>query len=180
MTNRRRILIVEDNVEQAAAMQAVLPCFRVEVAGSVREALGKLRTQCEDPISAILLDLRLPNGQGITVVKAFQVAFPRVPMIVVTGMNEEEVDASRVIRAGAQDMLRKPVDPATLRDTVIRAIVRHEVRVAFSPIEEELEQIKAVAQERCEFMTAAASNSASGYMPRTKPDSDPGKTKGRV
>jgi FixJ family two-component response regulator len=166
MPNRRRVLIVEDDTKAAAATQEILPCFRVEVAGSIREAIGIIGTVNAKPISCILLDLRLPNGQGVAVVSAFQRAYPNVPMVVVTGMGPDEIDASRVIYAGAQDLLRKPVDPAILRETLIRAIVRHEVRQKFDPITEELEKIKMAAAQSSDFMRQAATDSARGIVPK--------------
>jgi DNA-binding response OmpR family regulator len=146
-TAKRKVLIVEDNIEQAELEARFLPNFDTEIAGSREEGLRRLLSLGPKNVSAILLDLKLPNGQGKAVVVAFQTAFPAVPIVVVTGLNEVDVDRTELILAGAQEIIRKPFSPEELNDAVVLAVVRHEVRRAFAPVDKQIEQI---AEKKCD------------------------------
>ena len=57
-------------------------------------------------VDVILLDLGLPDGQGIEVVRRTRLAAPRVPLVVLTGQ-DDAVLALEALQAGAQDYLIK-------------------------------------------------------------------------
>src|ERR1700691_3738740 len=110
MTKRaiKLLLLVEDNAgdarliremfnEQGATDTAVM---RV---GSMSEAEKCL---VEDPIDIILLDLGLPDSQGLDAVRRAHSAAPRVPLVVLTGMDDESL-AAQALQVGAQDYLIK-------------------------------------------------------------------------
>ena len=110
MTKRaiKLLLLVEDNAgdarliremfnEQGATDTAVM---RV---GSMSEAEKCL---VEDPIDIILLDLGLPDSQGLDAVRRAHAAAPRVPLVVLTGLDDESL-AGNALQVGAQDYLIK-------------------------------------------------------------------------
>ncbi len=107
------VLVVEDNALVTSAMRILLEdaAFRVSTAASLAEA----HALClKDPPAAILLDLRLPDGDGLSLLKRLR-ADGIVPGVVValTGRDEPDIRA-RCLRAGCLDVLLKPVDVRSL------------------------------------------------------------------
>jgi len=77
--------------------------FEMSHAGRLGDAIQMLETL---KVDAILLDLSLPDAQGITTVRQVRAAVPHVPIIVLTGSNDEAL-AVLTLREGAQDYLVK-------------------------------------------------------------------------
>lgn len=106
-----RVLIVEDNVQDAANLKATLEGrtevrFIVDMASSKKEAIAKLKMTEFD---AVLLDLRLPDDEGVPLVKSVVDATREPGIVVLTGWGFEM--ESRIKAAGADDFLTKPIDP---------------------------------------------------------------------
>jgi len=106
--NRTRLLLVEDNPGDARLIRELLrqaepfPLQLTHVE-RLRDAIEHLARQETD---AVLLDLVLPDAQGLdTVLQIFEVA-PDIPVIVLTGVSDERV-ALEAMHAGAQDYLAK-------------------------------------------------------------------------
>ena len=89
-------LIVEDLLEGA------LPGARLARARTFAQALATL----EDDIDCLLLDLKLPDAEGLDTVVRLRAQAPGVPLIVLTGLNDEAAGVGAV-EAGAQDYLVK-------------------------------------------------------------------------
>jgi two-component system cell cycle response regulator len=103
-----KILYVEDNLGDARLLQEVLlelaPLrFDVTHVTSVAAALDALKTTRFD---VGLLDLGLPDAQGLEVVRRIHPATPETPLIVLTGLKDDQV-AVRSLHEGAQDYLVK-------------------------------------------------------------------------
>ena len=86
------VLLVEDNPGDARLIRERLVVahgddFRVEHVARVVEACERL---AEGGIDLVLLDLYLPDSSGIGTVTRVHAAAPRVPIVVLTGMNDEE------------------------------------------------------------------------------------------
>jgi two-component system KDP operon response regulator KdpE len=112
------VLVVEDNSLVSDAMRILFEASgsRVSVAGSVAEAL---RVSGEDPADLVLLDLTLPDGDGLDVVAGYRAregAHPSV-FVALTG-RDDAATHDRCIAAGCRDVLVKPV-PA--RELVARS-----------------------------------------------------------
>lgn len=89
-------LIVEDLLEGA------LPGARLTRARTFAQALAKLA----DDIDCLLLDLKLPDAEGLDTVVRLRTQAPGIPLIVLTGLNDEAAGVGAV-EAGAQDYLVK-------------------------------------------------------------------------
>ena len=73
----------------------------------------------------ILLDLSLPDSQGLETYRAIHARDPEVPVLVLSGLNDESV-ALKAVNEGAQDFLRKSkVDSELLPRAIRYAIERH-------------------------------------------------------
>ncbi|MCB9799523.1 MAG: response regulator [Candidatus Omnitrophica bacterium] len=102
------VLLIEDNIIETKVMTAILskadnPSIHFRAAASLNEGLEQLKDFSAD---LILLDLTLPDSEGIeTFLKAQQEA-PDIAIIVLTGLDDETV-ALEALRHGAQDYLIK-------------------------------------------------------------------------
>jgi DNA-binding response OmpR family regulator len=107
------VLIVEDNALVTSATRILLEDagFRVSTAGTVAEAQAICH---DDPPQVILLDLRLPDGDGLALMKRISEDSATSPIVAaLTGREEPEIRA-RCLRAGCVDVLLKPVDTRAL------------------------------------------------------------------
>jgi DNA-binding response OmpR family regulator len=107
------VLVVEDNALVTSATRILLEDagFRVSTAATVAEAQAICQS---DAPEVILLDLRLPDGDGLALIKRVHEESSAAPIVVaLTGRDEPEVRA-RCLRAGCVDVLLKPVDTRAL------------------------------------------------------------------
>jgi DNA-binding NtrC family response regulator len=109
MSAKVRILIVDDEPVVRQAFARVLSSDRcsVETVGDGHDALQRMRQQAFD---VVLLDLRMPGIDGMTVLRAIKKDWPASEVIVVTGYAALET-AKESVALGAFDYLAKPVGP---------------------------------------------------------------------
>jgi len=104
----RRVLLIEDNPNDALLIQIMLSeagadHFYVEHRERLAEGLKRV---AQGGISLILLDLSLPDSQGLETFTRLHAAAPRVPIIVLSGLNDTTL-AVEAVHEGAQDYLIK-------------------------------------------------------------------------
>ncbi len=121
-----RILMVEDSTPYALALQEYLVRAaedRVEVTRA--ETMAAARPHIlEGRFDAVLLDLSLPDSRGLATVEQATSLNPRLPIIVLTGLDDEGT-ATEAVRKGAQDYLVKGnVDGALLVRSIRYAVER--------------------------------------------------------
>jgi two-component system response regulator MprA len=116
-----RILVVEDERPFRDALERVLRTdgYEVELAGDGQAALRALSVR---PPDAIVLDVILPELDGIEVCRRLRTAGDRVPVLMVTALDAVE-DRVAGLDAGADDYLVKPFSISELRARV-RALLR--------------------------------------------------------
>ncbi len=105
-----RLLLVEDHEDSAAALSYVLrhQGYEVRVAHSVAEGIA-----CADAtLDLIVSDLGLPDGSGLDLMRQLTARMP-IKGIALTGSGRAE-DRAKILAAGFQRHLVKPVDIATL------------------------------------------------------------------
>jgi diguanylate cyclase (GGDEF)-like protein len=128
------ILLVEDNPGDVRLVEELLRAAWV-VAGSinhvssVEDAIGRV---AEDAPACILLDLSLPDAQGLGTLERVRDAHPSVPIVVLTG-TDDEAQAVQAVQEGAQDYLIKgQVDGHLLGRAIRYAIERKFAEVQLS------------------------------------------------
>jgi PAS domain S-box-containing protein len=120
-----KVLLVEDNPADARLVREMLKESHRPVelthAARLRDALEFLRTQ---GFNAILLDLNLPDSEGMNTFLRARAEALHAPIVVLTGVADEEV-AARAVREGAQDYLVKAeVDGPLLYRSIRYAVER--------------------------------------------------------
>ena len=107
------VLVVEDNVLVTSATRILLEDagFRVTTAARLADAYSIVRS---DPPDAVLLDLRLPDGDGLSLLSRLREEDVPLPVVAaLTGRDEPEIRA-RCMRAGCAAVFVKPVDARAL------------------------------------------------------------------
>jgi two-component system cell cycle sensor histidine kinase/response regulator CckA len=132
------VLLVEDNPADARLLQEALTSahqeeFRLVRVETLCEALRRL---ADGGIDVVLLDLSLPDGHGLETVVRTHTAAPGLPIVVLTGL-EDEALAIRAVREGAQDYLVKgQVDGDVLARAMRYAVERKRSEEALRESEE--------------------------------------------
>lgn len=123
----RRVLAIEDS---RAHLKLIEYCLKesdrvqFQLTPAVRLADGLERLN-EGGIDIVLLDLNLPDSDGLDTLHSVSSHSPHVPIVVLTGLDDESV-ASRAVREGAEDYLVKgEFDSDLLVRSVRYAIARH-------------------------------------------------------
>ena len=116
------VLIADDDKVLARLMTVGLKSrgWTVQVANDAMQALMfAMKAPHPDVIS---LDIGMPGGTGFTVLEKLQQSSrtSQIPVVVVSG-SITEADEARVVALGAVAFLRKPADPQTLHETLLRA-----------------------------------------------------------
>jgi signal transduction histidine kinase len=103
-----RLLLVEDNPGDARLLKEELKevtSARFDVRHVMR--LAEAAQVAREPgLDVVLLDLSLPDGQGLSNIERMVQAAPTLPLVVLTGTDDEQL-AMRAVHAGAQDYLVK-------------------------------------------------------------------------
>jgi len=92
------------------------------VTGEAEDGYEALKVIKSEPCDVVLLDVSMPNKNGLDVLKQLHAESPRLPVLVLS-MHAEDQYAVRVLRAGAAGYLTKESAPARLVQA-IRKVVR--------------------------------------------------------
>jgi diguanylate cyclase (GGDEF)-like protein len=145
------ILLVEDDPDDAMLAREALSerrdhsRTRVEHLICLEDAIASAVAE-DSSFDAVLLDLGLPDSQGLETVERMVSAAPEIPVVVLTGMNDPKLGVEAVQR-GAQDYLSKGHFDSYLMIRAIRyAIERHRIREELQQSNEELSLLYSVVE----------------------------------
>lgn len=116
----QRILLIDDEPDllELLGMTMSRMGLKVDTANCVRAAIAKLSSTTYD---LCLTDMRLPDGDGIDVIKFGQQHCPNLPIAMITAHGDVET-AIDALKLGAFDFLNKPVEMARLKKLVQTAL----------------------------------------------------------
>jgi diguanylate cyclase (GGDEF)-like protein len=116
-----RVLLIEDNPGDERLIRLALSedLHRRFTVTSARTLGGGLELAQTLPLDAILLDLNLPDSNGLANVKTLALAVPRTPILVVTGLDDDSL-AIEVSEHGAQAFLTKGSNELAVLGRTIR------------------------------------------------------------
>ena len=124
MTERIRVLIVDDHLMVRRGMANLLCAAQdVELVGEAATGAQAVRVSAAVRPDVILMDLKLPELDGIAATRAIRQANPDVQVIAITSSHEDEL-LSAALRAGAIGYLLKDVGVAGLVDAIRAAMSR--------------------------------------------------------
>ena len=119
MTNDQLIVVVDDDEKVCRSIQRILALagYRVRTFTSARDYLAEQETM--EP-ACLVVDIKMPDIDGITLIRDGRLAGVEIPAVFITG--SRDVDAAvRAMKAGASDLLEKPLDEAALLAAIANA-----------------------------------------------------------
>jgi CheY-like chemotaxis protein len=121
---RRRILVVDDNVDAAEGLSMLLQLQDQEVCVA-HDGDAALQMAGAMQPEIVFLDLNLPKMDGLEVARRLRTGAPIRPLLLIatTGFGREE-DRRRTAEAGFDHHLVKPIDPQVLRSLLASVTVR--------------------------------------------------------
>ncbi|MGK7905353.1 MAG: ATP-binding protein [Hormoscilla sp.] len=138
--NLLKVLLVEDNKPDARLLEKLLAKaernkYELRQIELLQEAIACLQA---DNFDVVLLDLGLPDSQGLETVRQMHAAVPQVPIVVLTGWDDQEI-AVQALREGAQDYLVKgEIQPLWLVRAINYAIEREKMLEKLENLNSEL------------------------------------------
>ncbi|HLF78625.1 MAG TPA: ATP-binding protein [Dehalococcoidia bacterium] len=146
-----QVMLVEDNPGDARLIQEMLrdvqsQNFVFQHATSLAGALAHLESESAD---VLLLDLGLPDSQGVDTLLRARAGAPHLPIVVLTGLDDEEM-ALESLQLGAQDYLVKgQMESGPLSRCIRYAVERNQVD---GMLRETLNDLEARTQEMESFV----------------------------
>ena len=142
MATRADILLVDDDERLRIAAGKVLAAegYRVAIAASGQEALGQLS---EQGLALVIADLRLPDLDGIALLKRVREQRPEIEVVMITGQGTIE-KAVEAMKLGAYDFIQKPLDSAALLKTVAKALEKQRLQSENIQLRRQLQQRRGV------------------------------------
>ncbi len=130
MDQKYKILIVDDDETIRSTMKAILEDegYSVDSAANGKEAIKKTQ---EQSYNLALLDIRLPDMEGVELLKLMKEPMPRMRKIMVTGFPSLQ-NAVEAVNKNADAYLIKPVDVDKLLATVKEQLAKQEEDKKFS------------------------------------------------
>ena len=137
-----KLLLIEDNPSDVMLIQKLLGkkgclIYDVHVANSLSSGLNHIKNT---DFHIVFLDLNLPDSKNIDTYLILRDQAPELPVIVLTGMENQEL-ANLALREGAQDcFLKGRMDIALLERSICYSLERKKVELALRDVNENLEE----------------------------------------
>ena len=161
-------LLIEDNADDTMLFMDLLaapawPSFKFTFTCADNLKTG-LKLLAEGGIEVILLDLTLPDSSGIETVLKVRAQAPRIPIVVLTGMRDEELGLE-ALRNGVQDyQVKGEITGHALRRTISYAVERYRLMASIQSIIENSPDGMAIAdsKERIVYVNPVAAGFLAG------------------
>ena len=133
-----KTLIVEDDASLRKSLETAIRDLGGDPrgVGTARQASDALR---ESPPHLLIVDIALPDGDGLEILREARQAQPDVVAIVITGSSAID-HAIEALRAGADDYLLKPLRPAQLEAVYKRVAERNRLELELDELRTELQE----------------------------------------
>jgi two-component system sensor histidine kinase/response regulator len=117
-----RVLLAEDNEANQMVASEILSRLGIEldIAGNGRQALEMVRA-APDRYDAVLMDMQMPEMDGLAATRALRSEQYRMPIIAMTA-NAMKADLDACLEAGMNDHITKPIDRKALVQTLRRSL----------------------------------------------------------
>ena len=120
------LLVIDDDDSVRGSLVDFFESLGYTARGAATAARGR-QLAAEHAPDVVLLDLRLPDANGLETLDALRADEPDIGIVILTGFADVST-AVRAIHCGATDVLEKPVDLTTLAASVLRAAERGRLR----------------------------------------------------
>lgn len=152
--NRGKVLIVDDDIDLAEAMEDILISLGYETRVT-HNAKNTLAIVDEYQPDVALLDNRLGADSGVELLADLKAERPDLICLIITAYAEAE-SAIEALRHGAYDYLQKPINPREVLATLDRCFekirLEEKARIAFAELEKAKNQAEASSRAKTEFL----------------------------
>lgn len=129
-------LLIEDDDESADVLTDILETapmakYIVRRRHCVKEAREFLATEAPD---LVLLDLRLPNGIGLAVVKEVKTAAKETPVVVYTGLDDDTLAVESISELADDYLVKANHTAKEIQSRIMNAVVRRRARDDYSSL----------------------------------------------
>lgn len=148
---QNKILIIDDEKLVRESIAVYLEDSGYEVV-EAKDGKQGIELFCEFHPDLVLCDLRMPQLDGLEVLKKLSEISPDTPIIIVSGAGQIQ-DVVEALRLGAHDYLVKPVtDLAVLENSVVNALSHHQLEQQNKEYREELEAANLELEKNLELL----------------------------
>ena len=136
MTDKNRILVVDDDevVRRSYLRSLENASCQVAAASDGEEAL---QTMEQNPFDVVLLDMRMPGQDGLSVLRTIKQKWPESEVVIITGYPTVD-SAKQAVQLGAYDYVAKPVGPQDVINVTDGAITRKQWALRRMPDESDV------------------------------------------
>ena len=122
MTDKNRILVVDDDETVRRSYLRSLEGMSCQVAAA-SDGEEALQSMEQNPSDVVLLDMRMPGQDGLSVLRTIKQKWPESEVVIITGYPTVD-SAKEAVRLGAYDYVAKPVGPQDVINAADRAMTR--------------------------------------------------------
>lgn len=122
MNDNNRILIVDDDETVRQSYLRSLQGISCNIA-TARDGEEALLTMEQNPFDVVLLDMRMPGQDGLSVLRTIKQKWPECEVVIITGYPTVD-SAKEAVRLGAYDYVAKPVGPQDVINVTDGAMTR--------------------------------------------------------
>ena len=122
MTDKNRILIVDDDETVRRSYLRSLESMSCQVAAA-SDGEDALQSMEQNPSDVVLLDMRMPGQDGLSVLRTIKQKWPDSEVVIITGYPTVD-SAKEAVRLGAYDYVSKPVGPQDVINAADGAMTR--------------------------------------------------------
>jgi DNA-binding NtrC family response regulator len=118
--NQGKVLVIDDeDIVLTSCHRALTPVgYEVRMAKRGMDGLKMLRNE---PFDIVLVDIKMPDMDGIEVLRRIKEEWPDMPVVIITGFST--IDAAVfTIKLGAYDYIEKPFSPERIVSTIKKAL----------------------------------------------------------
>lgn len=136
MNADKLVLVVDDDAPIRDSLERILKRdgYAILTAGDGESALEVIRHQ---PVNLILADLRMPNMDGLQLLKAAKILSPEIEVILMTAYGEVDT-AVEAMKAGAFHFIQKPLKRSEILLTIARALEKQMLAIEVRSLREQM------------------------------------------
>lgn len=121
MDEKIKVLVTDDQIELANEIKSVLETDeRIQVTGVAIDGFDALEQMCENTPDVVLLDIRMPNMNGVVATQRIKAEYPDTKVVILTTFDDSDYILN-AINNGASGYLLKDIGAGALIDAVKNA-----------------------------------------------------------
>ncbi len=125
-TSKIRLLIADDHEMARAGLRTLLADTNIDVVAEVTTGTAAVNYVTQHPVDVVLLDVRMPDGDGITALALIRLSHPDLPVVMLSNYDNPSYVA-RAVALGANAFLLKDCSREKLVETIQRAANKESV-----------------------------------------------------